>query len=69
MAGPFGIEVDIHGARVVVMRTPICAGCLTDGEVDAQIKLLKASLDDAASDMKVAIPKQLAKPLFADEDD
>jgi hypothetical protein len=38
-------------------------GCLTDGEVDANIKLLKEDLDAVATRMKAAIRKQRTEPM------
>ena len=36
----FDFEINIHGARVIVVRTPLCAGCHSDGEIDANIEAL-----------------------------
>ena len=63
----FDFDIDINGARVVVAREPISPGCLSDGEVDDEIKLLKDNLDAVAARMKVAIRKQAKQPLFAVE--
>ena len=63
----FDFDSDIHGARVVLRREPICAGCLTDGEIDTNIKLLKDDLDAVAVRMKAAVQKQKKKPLFGDK--
>ena len=61
----FDFEIDVfHGARVVVKREPLCAGCLSDGEIDANIKLLKDDLDAVAKRMKEAVRKQRASPIF-----
>ncbi len=60
----FDYDIDIHGAWVVVRRYPICPGCLSDGEIDAQIKLLKDDLDEVAKRMKSAVLKQRSAPLF-----
>ena len=60
----FDFEIDIYGARVVVRKEPLCLGCMSDGEVDLQINLLKENLDDVAKRMKEAIRKQAKKPLF-----
>ena len=59
----FDFDINIHGARVVVRQGPLCPGCLSDGEVDGQIRLLKADLDAVAQRMKVAIRKQASQPL------
>lgn len=59
----FDFNINIHGATVVVRQKPLCSGCLSDGEVDAQISLLKDDLDAVAQRMKAAIRKQAAQPL------
>lgn len=56
--GVFGYQIDFHGARVVVEREPLCAGCLSDGEVDTNIALLKEDLDAVGEQMKAAIRRQ-----------
>lgn len=63
----FDYEIDIQGAHVVVVRKPLCSRCLSDGEVDGQIRLLKDDLDRVAKEMKAAIRKQAAQPLFGHE--
>ena len=55
--GVFDFEIDIHGARVVVVREPLHGGCLSDNEVDANIAQLKENLDSVAGRMKRAIRK------------
>jgi hypothetical protein len=60
----FDYDIDIHGARVVVVRTPLHAGCTSDGEIDCNIRLLKDDLDAVAKRMKEAIRKQAKEPLF-----
>ena len=59
----FDFEIDINGARVVVVRQPIHGGCLSDGEVDANIALLKENLDQVAKRMKRALREQRTKPV------
>jgi hypothetical protein len=59
----FDYEIDQHGAKVVVARTPMMPGCLTDCEIDANIKLLKEDLDAVAAKMKTAVRKQRGEPL------
>lgn len=68
MAGPFGYEIDIHGAAVVVEREPLHPACLSDGEIDYHIKALKADLDRQAVAMKKAVREQAQKPLFGADD-
>ncbi len=60
----FDYDIDIHGAWFVVGREPLCPGCLSDEEIDAQVKLLKDDLDAVAKRMKSAVLKQRSAPLF-----
>ena len=62
----FDFDIDINGAWVVVVREPLHGGCLSDGEVDANVRLLKENLDRVAVRMKRAIREQRAKPLFGE---
>jgi hypothetical protein len=59
----FDFAIDIGGARVILLKEPLCSGCLSGGEVDAQIELLKENLDAVAIKMKKAI-RDLAKQPF-----
>jgi predicted homoserine dehydrogenase-like protein len=34
----FDFEIDISGARVVVAKDPLMVRCLSDGEIDANVK-------------------------------
>jgi hypothetical protein len=60
----FDFEIDIHGARVVVCREPICPPCSSNGEIDTNIQLLKEDLEAVAERMKKAINKRAKKPDF-----
>lgn len=62
----FDFDFGTGGARVVVAREPIGRGCLSEGEVDVDIRLLKEDLDRVAGQMKRAIREKRAKPLFGD---
>lgn len=62
--GVFDFDLDMNGARVVVVREPLHGGCLSDGEVDANVGLLKEDLDRVAVRMKRAIREYHAKPIF-----
>lgn len=59
----FDFDIDSDGARVVVRFHPLCPTCLTDREVDANIKLLKEDLDAVAELMKAALQEQASKSL------
>ena len=59
----FDFDIDSDGARVVVRLHPLCSGCHTDREVDANIKLLKDDLDAVAERMKAALKVQASKSL------
>ncbi len=62
----FDFQIDIHGARVVAARAPdrLCAGCKSDGEIDANIQLLKDDLDAVAKRMRRAIREQTKQPIL-----
>jgi hypothetical protein len=60
----FSFEIDIHGARAIAQRTPLFAGCRSDGEIDTNIQLLKDDLNVVAEQMKAAIRKQDTKSDF-----
>jgi hypothetical protein len=59
----FDFDIKVDGAAVVVVRDPICPRCMSDGEVDANITMLKENLDAVGKRMKAAIRKQAAQPL------
>jgi hypothetical protein len=66
----FDFEMGMGGAAVVAAgrdgnRSRLCPGCLSDGEVDAQIQLLKADLDAVAVRMKKAIRGRKSLPLVS----
>ncbi len=48
----FYIEHDIHGARVLARSHHLTAGCISDGEIDSAIQMLKDDLDSCAKEMK-----------------
>jgi hypothetical protein len=60
----FDIETDIHGARVVATRTPLMAGCRSDGEIDANIDRIIVELNGLRPKMKAANRFQNLKPDF-----
>jgi hypothetical protein len=60
----FDIETDIHGAKVVVTRTPLMPGCRSDGEINYHIDRLIAELDGLRPKMKAANRVQNLKPDF-----
>ena len=59
----FDFDINSDGARVIVRLHPLCSGCHTDREVDANIKLLKEDLDAVAERMKTALKVQASKSL------
>jgi hypothetical protein len=59
----FDFQIGPHGARVTAAREPLCPGCLSDGEVDANIKRLTDDLDAVAKRMKRAVRDQNKRPL------
>ena len=60
----FDFECNISGAAVIVVRTPLMPRCLSDGEIDANIRSLKQELDAVALKMKKAVREQAKKPDF-----
>jgi hypothetical protein len=58
MAGPFGYDSNLTGLWVVVEQEPLCRGCRSADEVDAEISRLKADLDRVALEMKAELRKQ-----------
>lgn len=58
--GRFDFDISHIGAKVIdaETRSQLSNHCLTDGEVDHQIKLLKEDLDAVAKRMKKAILAQ-----------
>ncbi len=62
--GPFSVEMSVHGACVVADRDNLSLSCMSDGEVDAQIRLLKQHLDRVAARMKRAIKDAEGKSIL-----
>jgi hypothetical protein len=57
----FDFEINgLSGATVIAVREPLTPGCISDGEIDSNIQLLKADLDAVAARMKAAVRKQNA---------
>jgi hypothetical protein len=67
IANVFGFEMSLAGARVIVVREPICSRCLSEAEVDFQLRRLKDNLDAVARQMKTALRAQTAKPTELDK--
>ena len=64
--GVFDFEMsNLHGPSVIAVRDRLCAGCLSDGEIDANIRLLKDDLDAVAKRMKAAL-RRMPDDLFLD---
>ncbi len=57
----FGFEIDVNGAKIIVVNKPQLGGCLSDGEIDGQISMIKSELDQLAKKMKKAIKEQELK--------
>lgn len=62
--GPFSVDYHSGGAYVSADRTNLCNGCMSDGEVDAQIRLMKEFLDRIAVEMKRRIKAEEKKDIF-----
>lgn len=48
----FHVEHGVNGARVMARSHQLTAGCISDAEVDANIRMLKDDLDACAKEMK-----------------
>jgi outer membrane murein-binding lipoprotein Lpp len=64
--GAFDLASNPRGVRVIVAKEPLCSSCRSDGEIDAQIKLLKNDLDAVAKRMKAALQDSNSKSDFPD---
>ena len=60
-------ECDIHGVILKTGDDRLTNACMSDGEVDAQIKLLKESIDKMVPEMKKIIRDNEGKPLWLDD--
>lgn len=57
----FDFEGDANGVRVIAKRATLHGGCMSDREIDVNIKLLKDDLDAVAKRMKAALKRDLGK--------
>jgi hypothetical protein len=48
----FHVEHGIHGAKVMTRSPQLTGDCITDGEIDSAIQMLKDDLDACAREMK-----------------
>ena len=48
----FHVEHGIQGARVIARTHQLTSSCITDGEIDTAIQMLKDDLDACAKEMK-----------------
>jgi hypothetical protein len=48
----FFVEHGVRGARVMARSLQLTPNCMSDGEIDTHIQLLKDDLDACARDMK-----------------
>ena len=48
----FQVEHSIHGAKVMTRSRQLTADCVSDGEIDSAIQMLKDDLDACAREMK-----------------
>jgi hypothetical protein len=55
VAIPIEAALDANGAYLHVEDQPLCSGCWSDGEVDAQVRRIKADLERGAEEMKALI--------------
>jgi hypothetical protein len=48
----FHVEHGIHGAKVMTRSNQITGDCISDGEIDSAVQMLKDDLDACAREMK-----------------
>jgi len=48
----FHVEHSIHGAKVMTRSRQLTGDCISDGEIDSAIQMLKDDLDACAREMK-----------------
>lgn len=48
----FFVEHGVHGVRVMARSLQLTPNCMSDGEIDTHIQLLKDDLDACAREMK-----------------
>ena len=56
--GKFDFDDSTHGVRFTSASLGLSAGCLSDGEIDAYLAILKDDLDAVAERMKAALSKR-----------
>jgi hypothetical protein len=56
--GKFDFDDSAHGVRFTSASLGLSAGCLSDGEIDAYLNMLKEDLDAVAKRMKDALSKR-----------
>lgn len=66
--GAFDLEENSGGVSVVSTKTRLHAGCMSDGEIDQHIQILKDELDDVGKRMKVALRALKRRPMFGEPD-
>ena len=57
--GKFDFDDGAQGVRFTSASLGLSAGCLSDGEIDASLDMLKQDLDGVARRMKAALGKRL----------
>lgn len=69
MSKMFDFQIDLNGAVVIWVRDPLHSACLSDAEVESEIRYLKGDLDRVAILMKAAIRRQSGISLFDETDE
>ncbi|HEX5238715.1 MAG TPA: hypothetical protein VFW39_09665 [Sphingomicrobium sp.] len=62
--GKFHVEHSIYGARVMARARELTGYCMTDGQIDAAVQMLKDDLDACAKEMKRLVEVNSRGALF-----
>ena len=60
----FHVEHGVHGARVMARSHQLTGNCITDGEIDTAIQMLKDDLDACGKEMKRLVEVNRRGSLF-----
>lgn len=60
----FHVEHGIHGAKLMARSHQLTGDCMTDGEIDTAIQMLKDDLDSCAREMKRLVEVNQRGSLF-----
>lgn len=64
----FDFEENPDGVSVISIKSRLNAGCMSEGQVDKHIQVLKNELDEVGRRMKVALQNREVRSLFDETD-